>query len=327
MAEVTILRDISLRRKEILEKVSDENREYAESYLKHINVSAYERTTISSKIQMLLHYLEFIADHLNNKSIKDISVSEMEDYLLYLGSECHLEPNSIAKHMSDISVFYKFLISKGVSTFNPIYYIPKPHKLKTEDHRHFLTDEQIATLKEKLEKNGDRTLQVYAFFSLSTGARVTAVSSIRWEQIDFEKRCVNHVKEKFSNYCTLHFSEYVKDLLLKLRAEREHNRINDGGWVFYSTTTFYKDNAIEIRHITSGTLGTWAHKVGAMCGVPGLKPHDFRYTCCNQLLQKGGDIAITSLILHHKNIATTLHHYCDKNDVEFMRQYKDQFGI
>ena len=81
MAEVTILRDISLRRKEILEKVSDENREYAESYLKHINVSAYERTTISSKIQMLLHYLEFIADHLNNKSIKDISVSEMEDYL------------------------------------------------------------------------------------------------------------------------------------------------------------------------------------------------------------------------------------------------------
>ncbi len=214
-----------------------------------------------------------------------------------------------------------------MSTFNPIYYIPKPHKLKTEDHRHFLTDEQIATLKEELEKNGDRTLQVYAFFSLSTGARVTAVSSIRWEQIDFEKRCVNHVKEKFSNYCTLHFSEYVKDLLLKLRAEREHNRINDGGWVFYSTTTFYKDNAIEIRHVTSGTLGTWAHKVGAMCGVPGLKPHDFRYTCCNQLLQKGGDIAITSLILHHKNIATTLHHYCDKNDVEFMRQYKDQFGI
>lgn len=327
MAEVTILRDISLRRKEILEKVSDENREYAESYLKHINVSAYERTTISSKIQMLLHYLEFIADHLNNKSIKDISVSEMEDYLLYLGNECNLEPNSIAKHMSDISVFYKFLISKGVSTFNPIYYIPKPHKLKTEDHRHFLTDEQIATLKEELEKNGDRTLQVYAFFSLSTGARVTAVSSIRWEQIDFEKRCVNHVKEKFSNYCTLHFSEYVKDLLLKLRAEREHNRINDGGWVFYSTTTFYKDNAIEIRHVTSGTLGTWAHKVGAMCGVPGLKPHDFRYTCCNQLLQKGGDIAITSLILHHKNIATTLHHYCDKSDVEFMRQYKDQFGI
>ena len=233
MAEVTILRDISLRRKEILEKVSDENREYAESYLKHINVSAYERTTISSKIQMLLHYLEFIADHLNNKSIKDISVSEMEDYLLYLGNECNLEPNSIAKHMSDISVFYKFLISKGVSTFNPIYYIPKPHKLKTEDHRHFLTDEQIATLKEELEKNGDRTLQVYAFFSLSTGARVTAVSSIRWEQIDFEKRCVNHVKEKFSNYCTLHFSEYVKDLLLKLRAEREHNRIKDSGWVFY----------------------------------------------------------------------------------------------
>lgn len=327
MDDVKLFKDIALRRREILEKVNPTNREYAESYLKHINISAYERSTISSKIQMLLHYLEYIADNLDNKLVTDIKVTEMEDYLLYLGTGCNLQPNSVAKKMGDLSVFYKFLINKGLTMFNPIYYIPTPHKLKTEDHRHFLTEEQIETLKIKLEENGDRTLQVYAFFSLSTGARVTAVSSIRWEQIDFNKRTVSNVKEKFSNYCTLHFSEYVKELLLKLRDERENNKINDGGWVFYSPVTFYKGNEIEIRHLSSGTLGDYAHKIGAMCGVPGLKPHDFRYTCCNRLLQQGGDIAITSLILHHKNISTTLHHYCDKNDVDFMVQYKDQFGI
>lgn len=322
----SIFKDISLRRREILNKVNPENVELAQSYLKYINISNFERSTVSAKIQLLLHYLNYIHENLNDKLVTEITVAEMEDYLLYLGN-CGLEPNSISTKMNGLSIFYKYLINKGITMFNPIYYIPKPHKLKTEEHRHFLTEEHIEILKEKLEENGDRTLQVYAFFSLSTAARVTAVSSIRWDQIDFEKRMVYKVKEKFSNYCTLLFSDYVKELLLKLRAEREANKINDGGWVFPSPTKFYKDNCVEIRHIGSGALGSWAHKVGAMCGVPELTPHDFRYSACNMLLQKGGDIAITSLILHHKNIATTLHHYCNKNDVEFMRQYKDQFGI
>lgn len=322
----SIFKDVTLRRKEILNKVNPKNVELAQSYLKYINISSFEKSTISSKIQMLLHFLNYIYENLDDKLVTEITVAEMENYLVYL-KKCGLQPNSISKKMNALSVFYKFLINKGVTMFNPIYYIPKPHKLKTDDHRTFLTEEQVGLLKEKLEENGDRTLQVYAFLSLSTGARVAAISSIRWEQIDFEQRIVYKVKEKFSNYCNLFFSEYVKELLLKLRKERELNKINDGGWVFPSPTQFYKDNCVEIRPVTSQTLGRWAHKIGAMCGVSELTPHDFRYTCCNLLLQKGGDIAITSLILHHKNISTTLHHYCKHDDIEFMKQYKDQFGI
>lgn len=322
----SIFKEVTLRRKEILNKVNPENVELAQSYLKYINISNFEKSTVSTKIQLLLHFLNYIHENLDDKLVTDITVSDMEDYLLYLG-KCGLQPNSISAKMNGLSVFYKYLINKGVTMFNPIYYIPKPHKMKTEDNRHFLTREQIEILRDKLEENGDRTLQVYAFFSLSTAARVTAVSSVRWEQIDFEKRMVYKVKEKFSNYCTLIFSDYVRDLLLKLRTEREQNKINDGGWVFPSPTKFYKDNCVEIRHIGSGALCQWAHKVGEMCGVPDLTPHDFRRTCCNLLLQEGGDIAITSLVLHHKNISTTLHHYCKKDDVQFMKDYKDQFGI
>lgn len=258
--EKGIFKDVTLRRKEILNRVNPENVELAQSYLKFVNISNYERTTVSNKIQLLLHFLDYIHQNLNDKLVTEITVAEMEDYLLYLG-RCGLQAYTISTKMQGLSVFYKYLINQGKTMFNPIYYIPKPHKLKTEDNRHFLTNEQIEILKEKLEENGDRTLQVYAFFSLSTGARVTAVSSIRWEQIDFEKRMVYKVKEKFSNYCTLIFSDYVKDLLLKLRAEREVNKINDGGWVFPSPTKFYKGNCVEIRHIGSGTLGSWAHVV------------------------------------------------------------------
>ncbi|MFW5676508.1 MAG: tyrosine-type recombinase/integrase, partial [Acetivibrio ethanolgignens] len=209
----SIFKEVTLRRKEILNKVNPENVELAQSYLKYINISNFEKSTVSSKIQLLLHFLNYIHENLDDKLVTDITVSDMEDYLLYLG-KCGLQPNSISTKMNGLSVFYKYLINKGVTMFNPIYYIPKPHKMKTEDNRHFLTREQIEILRDKLEENGDRTLQVYAFFSLSTAARVTAVSSVRWEQIDFEKRMVYKVKEKFSNYCTLIFSDYVRDLLL-----------------------------------------------------------------------------------------------------------------
>lgn len=40
------------------------------------------------------------------------------------------------------------------------------------------------------------TMQVYALFSLSTMARVNAVGSVRWEQIDYENRTVKDVREK-----------------------------------------------------------------------------------------------------------------------------------
>lgn len=322
----SIFKEITLRRREILEKVNPQNVELAQSYLKYINISSLKRETINIKIQLLLHYLNYIHERLNDKVLTDITISEMEDYFLYL-SKCGLKPSSISTKMNGLSVFYKYLISKGVTQFNPMYYLKRPKKEYERDHKCFLTEKQIEILKEKLEENGDRTLQAYAFFSLSTGARVTAVSSIRWEQIDFEKRMVYNVKEKFSNYCTLMFSEYVKKLLLRLRSERELNKVNDGGWLFPSPVRFYKENTVEVRHVTSATLGKWAHKVGEMCGVPELTPHSFRHTCSNLLLQNGGDIAITSLVLHHKSIATTLQNYVNLKDTNFLLQYKDQFGI
>ena len=39
-------------------------------------------------------------------------------------------------------------------------------------------------------------LRLYAFFSLSTMARVNAVSKIKWDQVDWDNRLVDDVVEK-----------------------------------------------------------------------------------------------------------------------------------
>ena len=51
-----VFKEVTLRRKEILNRVNPENVELAQSYLKYVNISNYERTTVSNKIQLLLHF-------------------------------------------------------------------------------------------------------------------------------------------------------------------------------------------------------------------------------------------------------------------------------
>ena len=54
----------------------------------------------------------------------------------------------------------------------------------------------VASEKKKLKENGDLLLETYALFSLSTMARVNAISTIKWSQINFDERKVENVMEK-----------------------------------------------------------------------------------------------------------------------------------
>jgi hypothetical protein len=60
----------------------------------------------------------------------------------------------------------------------------------------FLTESQVEIMKSKLKENGDLQLELYAIISLSTMARVNAISNITWKQICFESRTISDVLEK-----------------------------------------------------------------------------------------------------------------------------------
>ena len=155
-------------------------------------------------------------------------------------------------------------------------------------------------------------------FSLSTMARVTAVSSIKWEQIDFEERVVEDVLEKEGKIVTLYFSEEVKDLLLKLKAEREEKGI-DSPYVFLTNYT-------EIKQATVNTLFSWAKKCGKMIGIKTLHPHDFRHSGSQLLSLNGCPIEKISELLNHSGLDVTKAHYL-RQDKKKIREEKDKYTI
>ena len=161
---------------------------------------------------------------------------------------------------------------------------------------------------------------MYALLSLSTMGRVNAISNIKWKQINFEECEIREVLEKGDKVVDLFFSQEVKDLLIKLKEQRELNGI-DTEYVFIS-----KKNG-EYRKVVASTLGQWAKKIGIMIGLEhGLHCHDFRHSMATLLKNAGMPLEEVSVLLNHNSTDTTRKFYI-KEDNKKLKENKLKYEI
>ena len=275
--------------------------------------------TIAGYENDLSHWFIFIYDNQDNESILKLKEDDIVEFLYF----CKMEGNNsrrMKRRISSISAFYKFLRCKKLIAENPLEFFERPKKDTDVITQTFLTKEQVELMKQKLIEHGDLQLQTYALFSLSTMARVNAVSNTRWEQIDFDERTVNEVLEKEGKIVTLYFSQEVKDLLLKLKQYRVDNKIDDNGWVYI---TRY-DNAFN--KVAKGTMQQWAKRVGELIGVPYLHAHDFRHSGSQLMLLNGAPLEEISTLLNHSGLDVTKKFYT-REDKKKVQENKDKYGV
>jgi integrase len=150
-------------------------------------------------------------------------------------------------------------------------------------------------------------------------ARITAISSLRWEQMNIEERIFENVLEKEGKLVTLYFNTECRDLIEKLREYRKENDIEDYGWVFHVGT-------VKTKPISTNTLNAWAHKIGEMIGVSELHPHDFRHSGATLLKNAGMNLEDVSTLLNHASTDVTKKFYI-KEDARKIRSLKDKYEI
>lgn len=278
----------------------------------------------------LQHWWIYIYDNQGNQCITDLDEDDITEFLYY----CRTQGNNsrrMKRRMSSIAAFYKFLRKKKLIENNPTEFIDRPKKDTEIITQTFLTMDQVNQIYEELDKNISESktlsgihsamqLKCYAMFSLSTMARVTAVSSVRWDQIDFNDRVANNVLEKEGYLVTLSFSEDVKSVLTELKDFREKNHIEDEGFLF----TTQMDGAH--RQVTTSTLNQWCKKIGAMIGVPTLHPHDFRHSGSQLMKLNGAKVEDISAMLNHKSTDVTIKYYL-RVDQKKIQESHDKFGI
>lgn len=309
---------IMLFDKDKLEKINPETKKIMERYKIDMCMRNLSDQTQQAYEHDLNQWFIYIYDKQNNVSISELTDEHITEFLYF----CTKEGNNaerIKRRISSISAIYKFMRKKRIIVENPTEFIDRPKKGMRIITQTYLTPEQVALMREKLISCDDLQLRLYAMLSLSTMARVKAISTIRWNQIDLENKIIKDVVEKEGKIVDLFFSEEVKYLLIQLKLQRESAKRNDYGWVFYSGRNREKP-------ITKSALNDWCKRIGEMINVPTLHPHDFRHSGATLLKNAGMSLEDVSVLLNHDSCETTKRFYI-KEDTARISSIKSSYNI
>lgn len=297
------------------EKLNQKNLELLQKYERDMGMRELSQKTIYSYICDLKAWFRYLYLEQFNQCVTDLTEEDIEEHIYF----CKKEGNNterIKRRMASLSAFYKFLRKKKIIKDNPMEFIDRPKKGLPVVVQTFLTEKQVELMREKLEELNDLQLKTFALFALSTMARINAISNVMWKQIDFENRTVDDVLEKESKIVTLFFSKEVKELLLKLKEQREKDEIVNE----YVFLNFHNNQA------STNVLTDWTKQIGEMIGVPELHCHDFRHSNATLLKNNGMPIEEVSSLLNHSGIDVTRRFYI-KEDKTKIGKNKDKYEI
>lgn len=305
--------------KDKMEHINPETLKLFQKYQVDMSIRDLSKNTVEQYNADLKQWFIFMYDRQFNLSVLEATEDDITEYYYWRKQQGN-NVNRQKRVMASISAFYKFLRKKKIIKESPVEFIDRPKQGQPIAVQTYLTKEQVQLMREKLEEYSDIQLQVYAFMSLTTMARVHAIANLKWDQIDLEQRICENVLEKEGKIVELSFSEETKSYLEKLIEYRKENNINDYGWLFV-TPFVNADNPIQ-----DSTLNSWCKKIGNMIGVPTLHPHDFRHSYATLLRNAGVSLEDVSTMLNHSGTDVTKKFYI-KVDTTKVRKLKDSVII
>lgn len=283
--------------KELENTANVENLKYLQRYKIDMELRELSQKSIYNYERDLLSWFAYLNENQFNLGVLEATEDDIEEFIYY----CKTKGNNasrLGRRISSISAFYKFMRRKKYIKEDPTEFIARPKKGLPVVKKVFLTKEQVEEIREYLKEEDNLQLTAYFELSLATMARVTAISSIKWHQVNYEEMIIEDVLEKEGYIVNLFFDEEERDLLLKLKQEREIQGI-DCEYVFIS-----KYNG-AYSGIDPSTLNEWAKKIGTAIGEPELSPHDLRRSGATLRSEVGMPLEQISSLLNHKGTDVT----------------------
>lgn len=242
----------------------------------------------------LLNYgadLQEFQTFLKELPIERVEYLGVRKYLAQL-KESGLKPRSIARKLSSLRSFYRFLTREGYIKANPVSSVATP---KLDRHLPvFLTEEEAGGLVETPLKTDERGLRDRAILETfySTGMRLSELVGLNLADIDFISGIVK-VRGKGKKERLVPIGETA---LRCIRAYLEKRR--KGGEV-----VFVNKNGTRLSgRGVSGLVKKCMRLAGTR---PGTSAHTLRHSYATHLLNRGADLRTVQELLGHANLSTT----------------------
>lgn len=261
------------------------------------NQKKYSLNTIKNYKIDILEFYDYIIGKQENYLKVDYNF--IKGYLMVLYDK-KLSRNSIARKLSSLRSFYKYLFNNEFIEMNPFRYVSTPKKerklpkyLGVEELEDIFNTPDI---KLPLGQRNKVILEVL----YATGLRVSELVNIKVSDIDFYRKEIK-VMGKGSKERIVHFGDYCLDainlfledgrqkLLLKHNKTSEYLIINEKG------------NKITTRGVEK-IINDIVKKASIKKHV---SPHMLRHSFATHLLNEGCDILTVKELLGHESLETT----------------------
>jgi len=233
-------------------------------------------------------YLNNFNDYLR-KPIAEIATVDIRSYLMYLADTRGLKVTSLQTITNTLRSFFGWLLAEEIITKNPTLRINN-YVFDKRSLRHALTREELERLRDACQNYREKAV---IEFLVSTGCRVSEVTGISVNQIDFNRRAVT-VLGKGNKTRTVYFSVRASLMMQMYFAERKR-----GSALFVATREPY--NAVGTRSIEK-VVSAVAQRAGI---IKRVYPHILRHTFASHLIDAGCDVLAVQQLLGHSDLSTT----------------------
>jgi integrase/recombinase XerD len=255
----------------------------------------HAQQTVGTYLLECRQFLDWLARGREGRGPGEASANDVLDYLLGRKLE-GLDERTIAKSLSSIRSFYRFLVSRGQVEANPADLIDTP-RVARRVPRVFSLDE-VERLLASIDDGTPAGIRDRALFELiySCGLRVSEAADLTLERLNFREAAVL-VTGKGSRERWVPLGEvaatWLRRYLDEARPKLAGSRPVAG--VF-----------LNQRGQGLSRKGMWKRfkEIGARAGVEG-KIHTLRHSYATHLLQGGADLRSVQELLGHADIMTT----------------------
>lgn len=295
-------------------EINPKNQQLWNSYKRAKRVAGRSEKTLYNYECDVMQFFKFLNVECFDAVVTDITEEEVENYIGYCLEQGNNEKR-IRRRISSISSFFIYLKKKRKIEDNWCEYIERPSTGEEVHKRTFLTEEQLANLKQKLKEQNDLQLRVYIELGLVTMARSNEIAQMKWSNTDLENRWITDIKAKGNKVRKFRISEEVAELLKEWKKQCEEEGINT------DFILFTRNNKGEYGRVYSSILSTRVKRAFKLIGLEGGYNHDLRHSMSNILKDRGMPITSISKLLGHSGVDVTINHYTIENEEKLAEEF------
>ncbi len=251
--------------------------------------------TIDSYKRDLRDYIRYLIEK-GIDSFDKVDFRIVLEYLIHLQKR-GLSSRSVARHLSALRGFHKFLYEETIAKTNPLEGIDAPKLTKRLPN--FLTEGEVEKILECARSdstniNKERDLAILELF-YSCGLRVSELANLTLPDVVLSER-VLRIRGKGNKVRVVPIGNLGLELLMNWLKVRNAKRVSCSN-VF-----------ISIRGKPISRISIWkiVKRYAVLVGLGDkVSPHTFRHSFATHLLNRGADLRAVQELLGHASISTT----------------------